>query len=118
MHNIPAAENRLQRSLALTIKPRRIHSLKNRQIPGQLPQSLPQLQFRSHRIPLPMMVKPDREVNQRLQKVPLGSARGPPHILENLVALVELARVKQLYAAPAFCFRYHSSVTRSPSSNE
>ena len=118
MHNIPAAENRLQRSLALTIKPPGIHSLKNRQIPGQLPQSLPQLQFRSHRIPLPMMVKPDREVNQRLQKVPLATARGPPRIVENLVALVELPRVKQFYAAPACCFRYHSSVTRSPSSNE
>src|SRR6266480_1590575 len=118
MHNIPAAENRLQRSLSLTIKPRRIHSLKHRQIPGQLPQSLSQLQFRSHRIPLPMMVKPDREVNQSLQEKPFGAVRGPPHILENLVALVELPRVKQFYAAPACCFRYHSSVTRSPSSNE
>ena len=65
-----------------------------------------------------MVIEAYREVNHRLQEKPFHALSGPPQILEDFMTLVKLSRVKKLYAALACCFRYHSSVNRSPSSNE
>ena len=100
MANSRARQDRLERGLPLAIKLLRIDAVKHREIPRELPQSLSQLQLRSGRVALLMMIEANREVDQRLQEEPLDALSWAPYILERLVALVELLRVEQLYAAP------------------
>jgi hypothetical protein len=72
-----------------------------------------------------MMIEPHGQMDYRLKKQPRLAPRRPPHVFEHFVTLEVLPRVEQLEAAPdlaLYCgpcfFRYHSSVSRSPSSNE
>src|SRR5206468_4559800 len=65
-----AGPDRIERSLSFDIKPFRVDSLKRRKIPGQLSQSLSQLQFGACPVPPPVVIEADGEMNHRLEKQP------------------------------------------------
>lgn len=99
-----------------------------RQVTGQFLKALLHLPFHPRRVSLLMMVKGDREVNQRLQKKPALPSLVPPNFFEHLVTFEVLAMVEQLDPAVKFVDRVRvhfrardrnqSSVRRKPCSNE
>lgn len=112
----------------VAIKLDRIDAVKFRQVAGQFLKTFLHLPFHARRVSLLMMVKGDREMNQRLEKEPALPPLVPPHFFEHFVTFEVLAMVEQLDPAVEFAGRgrFHfrardlnqSSVRRKPCSNE
>ena len=78
----------------VAIELHRIDAVKFRQVAGQFLKALLHLPFHARRVSLLMMVKGDREMNQRLEKEPALPALVPPHFFEHFVTFEVLAMVE------------------------
>ena len=94
-----------KRYLCVTIQSRGINSIAIRQVRAEFIQSLAKLPRSARRVAPLLVIEPDRQVNQRLQKQAARTLLLCPGFFEDLMTLEELVAIEKLDTRPQWFYR-------------